>query len=125
MSEFYYRRGRLYCEGVLVEKIVSSVGTPVYIYSRQTLLNRFLSLDKALSFVPHLICYSVKSNSNLAVCRTLSKAGAGFDIVSSGELFRVLQAGADPRKVVFAGVGKKREEIPGIKDVEVSSQKIP
>lgn len=111
IHEFQYLGKELFCEEVSVKAIAEKVGTPVYIYSYKTLVEHYQKLDQALSFVPHLVCYSVKSNSNLAVCRTLADAGAGFDIVSGGELYRVLKAGADPKKVVFAGVGKTEEEI--------------
>lgn len=111
VHDFQYRGNEFYCEEVPVKKIAEQVGTPVYIYSHKILIEHFRKLDQALAFVPHLICYSVKSNSNLAVCRALANAGAGFDIVSGGELLRALKAGADPKKVVFAGVGKTEEEI--------------
>lgn len=111
IHEFQYRGAELFCEEVSVRDIAQKVGTPVYIYSYKTLVEHFQKLDAALSFVPHLVCYSTKSNPNLAVCRALAQAGSGFDIVSVGELYRVLKAGADPKKVVFAGVGKTETEI--------------
>jgi len=108
---FSRRRGRLFCEGVDLELIARKEGTPVYVYSRRFLRDRFSELDEAWKGYPHLICYSVKANSNLAVIRTLAQAGAGLDVVSGGELRRGLKAGARGEKIVFAGVGKTREEI--------------
>lgn len=111
MDDFNYKNDQLYCENVPLSEIAHAVGTPVYIYSHKTLTDHYKKLDKAFHSVDHLVCYSVKSNSNLAVISTLAREGAGFDIVSGGELFRVIRAGADPRKVVFAGVGKTAREI--------------
>jgi diaminopimelate decarboxylase len=84
------------------------VGTPAYIYSLATLKRHFRVFDQAFARIPHLVCFAMKSNSNLAVLRAFVKEGGGFDIVSAGELFRALKAGADPKKIVFSGVGKKR-----------------
>lgn len=111
MDFFEYRNGELFAEGVPVRRIAREVGTPTYVYSLATLRRHYRVFDRAFMQLPHLICFSVKSNSNLAVLRVFSKEGGGFDIVSGGELYRVLKAGADPKKVVFSGVGKKREEI--------------
>jgi diaminopimelate decarboxylase len=111
MHDFRYVKGRLHCEGVAVESLVKKHGTPLYIYSRRTLVNHFEKLDAALHGLDHLICYAVKANSNLAVLRTLADAGSGFDIVSEGELRRVIAAGGDPAKCAFAGVGKTESEI--------------
>jgi len=111
MSHFKYVDDEYFCEGVSVKKIAEEVGTPAFIYSQSALIDHYSQLDRALSFVPHTICYSTKCNSNIAVCRTLAQAGSGFDIVSEGELYRVLKAGADPKKIVFAGVGKTKQEI--------------
>ncbi|HIE27161.1 TPA: diaminopimelate decarboxylase [Candidatus Poribacteria bacterium] len=111
MDFFEYRDGELYCEEVKVADICEAVGTPVYLYSHRTLVDHYRKLDTAFAEIEHLICFSVKSNSNLAVIRTLIKEGAGTDIVSGGELFRSLKAGVDPKKVVFAGIGKSKEEI--------------
>ena len=108
---FRYRRRRLYCEDVPVERIAEEVGTPVYVYSKKTILEHYRKLRRALAPLNPLICFSVKSNSNLAVLRVLAREGSGFDVVSGGELFRVLKVGADPRKIVFASVGKTGEEI--------------
>lgn len=111
MDYFEYRNGELFAEGIAIRRIAREVGTPTYIYSLATLRRHFRVFDQAFSRIPHLICFSVKVNSNLAVLRTFVREGAGFDIVSGGELFRVLKAGADPKKVVFSGVGKTKEEI--------------
>ena len=109
--EIKYRHGILCCEGVPFEKIIEAVGTPAYVYSRKTILEHYRKLKNSLRSLNPLICFSVKSNSNLAVLKTLAKAGSGFDVVSGGELFRALKVGADPRKIVFASVGKSGEEI--------------
>ncbi len=105
------RNGRLWCDGVAVEAIARRVGTPCYVYSRARLEANFLRYDEAFRDYPHLICYAMKTNSNLAVSRVLSRLGAGADIVSGGELMRAIQAGFPPRKIVFAGVGKTPAEI--------------
>ena len=111
MHSFHYRDGRLFCEQVDLTRAAEKFGTPLYIYSTATLLDHYARLDAALEPLDHLICYAVKANSNRAILRLLHEAGAGFDIVSGGELFRALKAGADPAKCTFAGVGKTREEI--------------
>lgn len=111
MHFFSYRGRHFHAEGVNVKKIAEEVGTPVYIYSQKTLKRHFKAFDGAFRKVPHLVCYSVKANSNLAVLKTFAEAGSGFDIVSGGELFRAMKAGADPGKVVFSGVGKREDEI--------------
>ncbi|MGQ9618148.1 MAG: diaminopimelate decarboxylase [Candidatus Aminicenantia bacterium] len=111
MHFFKYRRKRLYVEDLPVEKIADRVGTPFYLYSYKTIIHHFERLKEAFSEFDSLICFSVKSNDHLTILRILSKAGSGFDIVSGGELFKVLKAGGDTRKVVFAGVGKREEEI--------------
>ena len=111
MNHFEYRDGELYAEGVAVRRIAGEVGTPAYVYSLATLRRHYRVFDQAFAKIPHLICFAMKSNSNLAVLRVFAKEGSGFDIVSAGELFRALKAGADPKKVVFSGVGKKKEEI--------------
>src|ERR1700736_5886735 len=111
MHSFHYRGGRLYCEDVDLPHVAQELGTPLYIYSGGTILDHFGRLDAALAPLDHLICYAVKANSNRAVLKLLVEAGAGFDIVSGGELFRALKAGADPKKCTFAGVGKARDEI--------------
>ncbi|MBV8551962.1 MAG: diaminopimelate decarboxylase [Acidobacteriaceae bacterium] len=108
---FTYQAGVLSCEGVALDSIATEFGTPTYVYAKHGILSRFSAYENALSGLPHRICYSVKANSNLAILAVLAKQGAGFDIVSGGELFRVIQAGGDPRSVVFSGVGKTPEEI--------------
>ena len=111
MHSFHYRDGRLYCEDVDLTLVAEKFGTPLYIYSTGTLLDHYARLDAALAPLDHLICYAVKANSNGAILKLLADAGAGFDIVSGGELFRALKSGADPAKCTFAGVGKTRGEI--------------
>lgn len=111
MHSFYYRDGRLYCEEVDLTRVAGEFGTPTYVYSAQTILDHYARLDAALATLDHLICYAVKANSNRAILKLLIHAGAGFDIVSGGELFRVLAAGGDPAKCTFAGVGKSGDEI--------------
>lgn len=111
MNYFDYQAGTLHAENVPVDKIAEQYGTPVYIYSRTALENHWKAFDEAFSAYPHLVCYAVKANSNLAVLNVLAKQGSGFDIVSMGELARVLAAGGDPAKTVFSGVGKTEQEI--------------
>jgi diaminopimelate decarboxylase len=111
MHFFEYRGGQLHCEGVSLRKIADEVGTPVYIYSEQTLRRHVRVFDEAFASAPHLICYAVKANSNINILRRFAEWGTGFDIVSGGELFRVLRAGGRADKVIFAGVGKTAEEI--------------
>jgi diaminopimelate decarboxylase len=108
---FRYRNGRLYGEDVDLAQLAEEFGTPTYVYSAGTILDHYARLDAALAPLDHLICYAVKANSNRAILRLFADAGAGFDIVSGGELYRVLAAGGDPAKCTFAGVGKSREEI--------------
>lgn len=111
MHHFSYIGGKLHCEQVSIDSLVRKHGTPLYVYSQRTLTDHFQKLDQALAPVDHLICYAVKANSSLGVLRTLANAGAGFDIVSEGELRRVAAAGGDPGKCAFAGVGKTEQEI--------------
>lgn len=111
MLDFPMRDGQLYAEGVSLAQIAQAHGTPTYVYSRAHLERQYLSYADALQGVEHLVCFAVKANSNLAVLNVLAKLGAGFDIVSGGELQRVLAAGGDAGKVVFSGVGKSREEM--------------
>ena len=111
MHRFHYVGNRLYCEGVAVEPLAKKFGTPLYVYSQGTLTGHFQELDGAMAAVDHLICFSVKSNSNQSVLRLLANLGGGFDIVSGGELQRVIAAGGDPRQCAFAGVGKTEAEI--------------
>ena len=99
------------CESVSISRIAKEIGTPFYLYSRQTLIRQFNAFETAFKALPHLICYAVKANSNLSILRIFGKLGGGADIVSGGELFRALRAGISPEKIVFAGVGKTRGEI--------------
>src|ERR1035438_9855409 len=101
MHSFCYVGNKLYCEGVAVESLARKFGTPLYVYSQGTLTDHFQKLDRALAPLEHLICFAMKSNSNLAVLRVLANLGGGFDIVSAGELQRVLAAGGDPRHCVL------------------------
>jgi diaminopimelate decarboxylase len=111
VHDFHYVGNKLYCESVPLTSLVRQFGTPLYVYSQHTLTDHFQKLQRALAPVDHLICYAIKANSNAAVLRTLAKLGSGFDIVSEGELQRVIAAGGDPKKCVFAGVGKTETEI--------------
>lgn len=111
MHAFHYRDGQLYCEKTALTSLADEFGTPLYVYSAGTILDHYGRLDDALGSLDHLICYAVKANSNGAILRLLAEAGAGFDIVSGGELFRVLKAGGSAGNCTFAGVGKSREEI--------------
>jgi diaminopimelate decarboxylase len=111
MHDFRYVGNKLFCEGVAIESLAKRHGTPLYIYSQRTLTEHYRRLDAALAPLDHLICFAMKANSNLSVLRTLANFGAGFDIVSAGELRRVIAAGGDPRRCVFAGVGKTEDEI--------------
>src|SRR6266436_1374969 len=108
---FHYRDGHLFCEEFDIAVAAERFGTPLYLYSAGTILDHYGRLNEALAGLDHLICYAVKANSNRAILRLLRNAGAGFDIVSGGELFRALKGGADSRKCTFAGVGKSRKEI--------------
>ena len=111
MHHFQVKKGELYAEGVPLSKLAATYGTPLYVYSANTITNHFDRLTAALAPLDHLICYALKANSNLAILKLLAQRGSGFDLVSGGELTRVLEAGGDPRKCSFAGVGKTREEI--------------
>lgn len=111
MHYFSYVNGELYCEGISLRRLADEVGTPAYIYSKATLERHFKAFDEAFLDVDHLVCFSVKANSNLSILRLFAKLGAGFDIVSGGELFRAMKAGADPAKIVYSGVGKTRDEM--------------
>src|SRR5215510_4672306 len=111
MHDFRYVGRKLYCEKVPVESLAKKYGTPLYVYSQHTLTDHFQKLDRAFTPLDHLICFAMKANSNAAVMRTLANLGSGFDVVSGGELRRVIAAGADPRRCVFAGVGKTEPEI--------------
>lgn len=111
MDHFEYRNGQLYAEDVPVDRIARTCGTPCYIYSRATLERHWHAFNDAFGSQPHLVCYAVKANSNLAVLNLFARLGSGFDIVSGGELERVLRAGGEPGKIVFSGVGKTVAEI--------------
>lgn len=111
MDYFNFKDGNLYAENVKVEDLAKKYGTPLYIYSKATLERHYRAFEHALNRIPHLVCYSVKSNSNLAVLNLMAKLGAGFDVVSEGELRRVIAAGGDPKKTVFSGVGKTDDEL--------------
>ncbi|MHC1751559.1 diaminopimelate decarboxylase [Humidesulfovibrio sp.] len=111
MHHFEMKNGTLYAEGVSVKELAKRYGTPLYIYSSATLKRHYQAFDSAFDAVPHLTCYSVKANSNLAVLRLLASLGAGMDIVSGGELYRALLAGVPAERIVYSGVGKKAPEI--------------
>jgi diaminopimelate decarboxylase len=111
MHHFHYRNDELYCEDVSLREIAQSVGTPCYVYSSATLQQHFTVFDSAFEGVPHLTCYSVKANSNLAILGLFASLGGGADIVSGGELFRALRAGIPAERIVYSGVGKSRDEI--------------
>ena len=111
MNAFDYRAGQLFAEGAALSAIAEHFGTPTYVYSRAHIEQQYRAYADALAGMPHLVCFAVKANSNLGVLNVLARLGAGFDIVSRGELERVLAAGGDPRKVVFSGVGKSRDDM--------------
>jgi len=119
MDPFEYRSGALHAEGVSVTRLAEDFGTPLYVYSRAYLQEQYDALAEAMAEVSPLICYSVKANSNSAILKTFLACGSGLDVVSGGELFRSLHAGANPHKIVFAGVGKTREEIRYALDNEI------
>ncbi|MDO9310206.1 MAG: diaminopimelate decarboxylase, partial [Nitrosomonas sp.] len=110
-SEFIYHGNELYVESVPLKQIAEEFGTPCYVYSRSALTKTYLEFDSAFSDRDHLICYAVKANSNIAILNLLARLGSGFDIVSGGELLRVIKAGGDPKKIVFSGVGKNTDEM--------------
>ena len=111
MHLFEYKDHQLYCEKISIHDIAEKVGTPFYVYSYNTLVRHFTVFNEAFEGIPHLVCYSAKANSNVAVLRIFASLGGGVDIVSGGELYRALQGGADPGKIVFSGVGKREDEI--------------
>ena len=113
MSDFSYIEGWLHCEEAPLERIADEIGTPFYCYSHATLVRHWREFDEAFDSVDHLICFAMKANSNLAILKLFINMGGGVDIVSGGELYRAILAGADPKRIVFAGVGKSREEIAG------------
>lgn len=111
MNYFSYRGNVLYCEEIPLLELADKYGTPLYVYSSRTILRHYHAFDDAFKSHDHLVCYSVKANSNIGILNLLAQAGSGFDIVSKGELYRALKAGADPSKIVFSGVGKTEDEI--------------
>lgn len=126
-TNFYFRDGELMCEHVKVNAAAEEFGTPLYLYSRAAILENYRRLEAGLADLPCLICYSVKANSNLALLTLMHEAGAGFDVVSGGELERALHAGADPQGIVFSGVGKNPEELnaalrSGLRMINVESE---
>ena len=126
MQGFHYSNDRFCAESVPLAQIAEEFGTPSYVYSRQLIEQNWREYDEAFADRPHLICYSVKANSNLAILNLLARLGSGFDVVSGGELERVIKAGGDPKKTVFSGIGKGRDEMnmalnAGIKCFNVES----
>ncbi|OIP88915.1 MAG: diaminopimelate decarboxylase [Syntrophaceae bacterium CG2_30_49_12] len=111
MHDFHYVDDELCCEGMPILKIAGEVGTPFYLYSYRTIKNHFKVFDGAFAGISHLVCFSAKSNANIAILKIFIREGSGVDIVSGGELYRALQAGVDPGKVVYSGVGKRADEI--------------
>ena len=111
MDHFELRGGALYAEDVPLSQLAEQFGTPLYVYSKAALTQNYRAFDEALAGIDHQVCYAVKANSNIAVLQTLARLGAGFDIVSGGELQRVLKAGGEAGKVVFSGIGKSADEI--------------
>src|SRR5205085_10188064 len=120
-GEFEYVNTTLACETVDLPAIADAHGTPAYVYSKRAIISRFHQYENALTGLPHRICFSVKANSNLAVLSTLARQNAGFDIVSGGELYRVLAAGGHPGSIVFSGVGKTENEIRFALEKEIHS----
>ena len=111
MHDFNYKHNDLYCESVSVEELAKKYGTPLYVYSRNTLVSHYRKIKEAFSPINPLICFSMKANSNMAICKVLVKEGSGLDIVSGGELYKAFKIGVSPRKIVYAGVGKRDIEI--------------
>ncbi|MBI3989768.1 MAG: diaminopimelate decarboxylase, partial [candidate division NC10 bacterium] len=111
MHHFEYREGNLSCEEVPIEQIAEAIGTPFYLYSHATLVRHFRVFDEAFQGIPHIVCFAVKANANLAILNLFGCMGGGADVVSGGELFRALKAGIPPERIVFAGVGKTQEEM--------------
>lgn len=119
MHDFQYKEGELYCDAVPLSRIAKELGTPCYVYSYGTLVRHFRAFDQAFQDVPHIIAFAMKANSNLAILRLMAREGGGADIVSGGELYRALKAGIPANKMVFAGVGKNRDEIRQALDADV------
>ena len=111
MDHFNYKDGQLFCENVPAETIAREVGTPAYVYSKATLLHHYRQVADSFAPIDPTICFSIKSSGNIHLCRVLAEAGCGFDVTSGGELYRALQAGGDPKKIIYAGVGKTDDEI--------------
>src|SRR5216683_1396159 len=111
MDHFHYHNRVLHCEDVPVHQLADTYGTPLFVYSKATLLHHLGQIQKAFAVVEPLICYSLKTNGNLGICRLMAEAGSGFDVTSGGELYRALKAGSKSDKIVFAGVGKTDPEI--------------
>ncbi|MBN2569461.1 MAG: diaminopimelate decarboxylase [Deltaproteobacteria bacterium] len=111
MNYFNYVENELHCEAVPVKEIAEKIGTPFYLYSHKTLVRHFRVFDSAFEDIPHIVCFSAKANSNLAILNIVAREGGGVDIVSGGELYRALRAGCDPKKIVYSGVGKRADEI--------------
>ncbi len=120
-SSFHYEGDSLYCEEVPLADIAARAGTPCYVYSSRAILETYRAYDEGLAGIPHRVCYAAKANSSLAVLALLANAGSGFDIVSGGELYRVLKAGGDPSSVVFSGVGKTADEVEYALDQRIHS----
>jgi diaminopimelate decarboxylase len=121
MDFFNYKNGELFCEDVPAERIAREVGTPAYVYSKATLLHHYRQVAEAFAPLKPTVCYSVKSLGNVHVCRVLAEAGCGFDVTSGGELFRALKAGGDPKKMIYAGVGKTDAEIADAINVGIAA----
>lgn len=121
MDFFNYKNGELHCEDVPAERIAREVGTPAYVYSKATLLHHYHQIAEAFKPVNAMICYSIKSCGNVNLCKILADEGCGFDVTSGGELFRALKAGGDPKKIIYAGVGKSDEEIREALEVGIAA----
>src|SRR3712207_3250286 len=121
MDFFNYKNGELYCEDVPAAKIAAEVGTACYVYSKATLLHHYRQVADSFKELNPTVCYSIKSNGNINLCRILAEAGSGFDVTSGGELYRALQAGGDPKKIIYAGVGKTDQEIRDAIDVGIAA----
>ena len=121
MDFFNYRDGELFCEDVPAERIAREVGTPAYVYSKATLLHHYRQVADAFKPVDATICYSIKSCGNINLCKVLAEAGCGFDVTSGGELFRALKAGGDPKKIIYAGVGKTDQEIREALEADIAA----
>ena len=121
MNHFQPRRGVLHAEDVPLPALAQAYGTPLFVYSTATLTRHWKVLQASLRGLDHTVCYAVKANSNLAVLSLFARLGSGFDIVSAGELYRVIKAGGEPRQVVFSGVGKRDDELAFALDAGVGT----